>query len=81
MERRQIAIQTEFKTREDGDNPLMRWYTNNSKIERIGINNVYSKIEPKSRKTDGFKAFVGAMTECSLITKTYSSIDFKVYTY
>lgn len=64
-----------------GDNPLMRWYTNNSKIERVGINNIYSKIEPKSRKTDGFKAFVGAMTECSLITKTYSSIDFKVYTY
>lgn len=64
-----------------GDNPLMRWYANNSKIERVGINNIYSKIEPKSRKTDGFKAFVGAMTECSLITKTYASMDFKVYTY
>lgn len=64
-----------------GDNPLMRWYTNNSKIERVGINNVYSKIEPKSRKTDGFKAFVAAMTECSLINKSYSKVDYGVYTY
>lgn len=46
-----------------GDNPLMRWYTNNSKqiIDSKG-NITYGKIEPKSRKTDGFMAFVGAMT-------------------
>ncbi len=64
-----------------GDNPLMRWYCNNSKIERVGINYIYSKIEPKSRKTDGFKAFVAAMTEGNLITKNYSSGEFSAYIY
>jgi phage terminase large subunit-like protein len=64
-----------------GNNPLMRWYCNNSKIERVGINYIYSKIEPKSRKTDGFKAFVAAMTESNLITKNYSSGEFSAYIY
>ena len=58
-----------------GDDPLMRWYTNNTKkvpasakarqmtgSDEFG-NYVYGKIEPKSRKTDGFMAFVAAMTE------------------
>lgn len=50
-----------------GDNPLMRWYTNNTKMVRTGINKTtgnmtYGKIEPKSRKTDGFMALVAAMT-------------------
>ncbi len=46
-----------------GDDPLMRWYTNNSKLEPAPNNNFkYGKIEPKSRKTDGFMAFVAAMT-------------------
>ncbi|MCM1334282.1 MAG: terminase large subunit [Bacteroides sp.] len=46
-----------------GDNPLMRWYANNSKIDMTQSGNMtYQKIEPKSRKTDGFKAFVAA--EC-----------------
>ena len=46
-----------------GDNPLMRWAANNSKIivNKQG-NMIYGKIEPKSRKTDPFKAFV--MAEC-----------------
>lgn len=45
-----------------GDNPLMRWYTNNTKLVDKGQGNfVYDKIEPKSRKTDGFMAFVAAM--------------------
>lgn len=43
-----------------GNNPLMRWYANNSKVETVGINMIIGKIEPKSRKTDGFKAFVAA---------------------
>lgn len=43
-----------------GDNPLMRWYCNNSKEEKVGVNIIYGKIEPDSRKTDGFKAFVQA---------------------
>ena len=46
-----------------GDNPLMRWYTNNAKLEPAPNNNQkYGKIEPKSRKTDGFMALVNAFT-------------------
>lgn len=45
-----------------GDNPLMRWFTNNTKLTDKTLGNyVYDKIEPKSRKTDGFMAFVHAM--------------------
>ena len=45
-----------------GDDPLMRWFTNNAKLEPAPNNNFkYGKIEPKSRKTDGFMAFVAAM--------------------
>lgn len=57
-----------------GDNPLMRWYTNNTKKIPASLkakqmtgqdengNYQYAKIEPKSRKTDGFMAFAAAMT-------------------
>ena len=46
-----------------GDDPMMRWYTNNAKLEPAQNNNFkFGKIEPKSRKTDGFMAFVAAMT-------------------
>lgn len=46
-----------------GDNSLMRWYTNNTKIEISSVGNItYGKIEPQSRKTDGFMAFVAAET-------------------
>lgn len=45
-----------------GDDPLMRWYTNNTKLEEAPNNNFkYGKIEAKSRKTDGFMAFVNSM--------------------
>jgi phage terminase large subunit-like protein len=45
-----------------GDNPLMRWFTNNTKLTGKTLGNyIYDKIEPKSRKTDGFMAFVHAM--------------------
>lgn len=45
-----------------GDNPLMRWFTNNTKLTDKNLGNyAYDKIEPKSRKTDGFMAFVHAM--------------------
>lgn len=45
-----------------GDDPLFRWFTNNTKLEPAPNNNYkYGKIEPKSRKTDGFMAFVAAM--------------------
>lgn len=46
-----------------GDNSLMRWYINNTKqqLDTHG-NMLFSKIEPKSRKTDGFMAAVAATT-------------------
>lgn len=44
-----------------GDNPLMRWFTNNTKLIEKSLGNfIYDKIESKSRKTDGFMAFVHA---------------------
>lgn len=46
-----------------GDSPPMRWAANNSKTITSAAGNItYGKIEPKSRKTDTFKAFVAA--EC-----------------
>ena len=46
-----------------GDDSLMRWYVRNTKLEPAPNNNFkYGKIEPKSRKTDGFMAFVAAVT-------------------
>lgn len=45
-----------------GDDMLMRWFTRNTKLEPAPNNNFkYGKIEPKSRKTDGFMAFVNAV--------------------
>ncbi|CEN31397.1 terminase large subunit domain-containing protein [Paraclostridium sordellii] len=47
-----------------GDDPMMRWYTNNVyvDIDKKG-NKSYKKIEPKLRKTDGFFAFIHALSE------------------
>jgi len=51
-----------------GDNPALRWATNNTKLVRSGKkegtdtgNFYYAKIEGKSRKTDPFMALVHAM--------------------
>lgn len=45
-----------------GDSPIMRWYVNNTAmITSDAGNTIYGKIEGKSRKTDGFAAFVAAM--------------------
>ncbi|MFC0232744.1 terminase TerL endonuclease subunit [Vagococcus entomophilus] len=45
-----------------GDNPLMRWYVNNTlaKTDALG-NKTYLKKEEKTRKTDGFQAFLMAL--------------------
>ena len=46
-----------------GDNPLMRWAANNTKLVVLPSGNItYGKIEPKSRKTDPFMALVASMT-------------------
>lgn len=45
-----------------GDNPLMRWYTNNVLVKTNGDGNKsYKKKEEVRRKTDGFKAFEYAL--------------------
>lgn len=45
-----------------GDNPLMRWYTNNVYVKILpNGNKVYRKKEEVKRKTDGFMAFVYGM--------------------
>lgn len=45
-----------------GDLPIMRWFTNNTKVVSEGLNSTYGKIEPHYRKTDGFMALAHAMT-------------------
>lgn len=61
-----------------GDNPLMRWYTNNVLvvIKKDG-NKEYQKKEPIRRKTDGFQAFVHAMYRADEVTEmdVGSSLD------
>lgn len=44
-----------------GDNPCLRWATNNTKRVRKTDNFFYAKIEPKARKTDPFMAFVASV--------------------
>jgi len=47
-----------------GDNPLMRWYTNNVKVKiKPDGNKEYEKQDEVRRKTDGFQAFVHALWE------------------
>ena len=44
-----------------GDSMTMRWYTNNACRKIDGNGNItFEKIEPKTRKTDGFMALVAA---------------------
>lgn len=77
-----------------GDNPLLRWATNNTKLVRYGRNPgkqddadignfVYAKIEGKSRKTDPFMAVVASMTVEDDIpyTQTFNAPDLGVFTY
>ena len=70
-----------------GDNPLMRWATNNTcMITSQAGNTTYGKIEPKSRKTDPFKAFITAMCgsvdleDCGL-DDGYDDDDWGCYSY
>lgn len=47
-----------------GKSPIMRWYTWNTKAVTDSKGNIsYEKISEKDRKTDGFMAYVAAMTE------------------
>jgi phage terminase large subunit-like protein len=68
-----------------GDSPPMRWCCNNSKtITSAAGNTTYGKIEPKSRKTDTFKAFVAAEIVSDVLdiyAKDLPKMPAGVYTY
>lgn len=67
-----------------GDNPLMRWFTNNACISMSKDGNMtYEKIEPKSRKTDGFMAFVAAFCASETLADSdeQTDLEFDVYSY
>lgn len=57
-----------------GDNPLMRWFTNNVLVKtNADGNKTYLKKEEVRRKTDGFKAFVCGMWR---VTELEDVIDY-----
>lgn len=57
-----------------GDSPIMRWCCNNSMTVTSKSGNLtYGKIEPKSRKTDTFKAFVAAECASDVLTVSAAS--------
>lgn len=65
-----------------GDSALMRWYTNNTSATEDKNGNIsYGKIELKSRKTDGFMAFVAAYTQLDLLRQSQpiSTDNFKKF--
>lgn len=78
-----------------GDNPCLRWATNNTKMvpakgyklttgEEMETGNfIYGKIEWKARKTDPFMALVASMTEERLLMPADSDLldDFDVFTF
>ncbi len=63
---------------------MMCWYTNNSKkiLDRKG-NTSYGKIEPKTRKTDGFMAWVASMCCIDVLPEItdFPNINLNVTTY
>ena len=69
-------IETMFAERKVtfGDNPLMRWYTNNVTVtmDKKG-NKTYGKKDENRRKTDGFHAFIHALYRDDLIEE---EVDF-----
>ena len=66
-----------------GNNPTMRWYVNNTCIEVDAKGNTtYLKIEPKTRKTDGFFALIHALVLDSELQEIQGDMTFyDVYTY
>lgn len=66
-----------------GDNPTMRWYVNNTyqEIDKKG-NIAYYKIEPKTRKTDGFFALLHALSKDAELEEPQENVlSLDVYTY
>lgn len=53
------------------DNPLMRWYVQNTLVKTDALGNkTYLKKEEKTRKTDGFQAFLMALYKADEIEET-----------
>ena len=66
-----------------GDNPTMRWYVNNTyqELDAKG-NTTYKKIEPKTRKTDGFFALIHALSKDGELPEARDYVPMlDVYTY
>lgn len=60
-----------------GDDPMMRWYVNNSYIkEDSSGNRTFLKKESVRRKTDGFHAFLAALYKREMIEETIGFEDF-----
>lgn len=59
-----------------GDDAIMRWYCMNVYEEHIANGNIrYEKIEPETRKTDGFFSFLHGL---NLLDEIYDSAPIKV---
>lgn len=65
-----------------GDNMTMRWYINNTKknVDKKG-NTTYEKIEPKTRKTDGFFGFIHAISHDDELVEAESFMSLDVQTF
>lgn len=65
-----------------GDNPTMRWYINNTYQELDKKGNItYKKIEPKTRKTDGFFALMHALSKDEELKEQTGFISLDIHTY
>ncbi|WP_080370764.1 terminase TerL endonuclease subunit [Clostridium botulinum] len=65
-----------------GDNPTMRWYINNTYQELDKKGNItYKKIEPKTRKTDGFFALIHALSKDEELKEQTGFMKLNVQTY
>lgn len=63
-----------------GDNPVMRWCTNNTKlVPAPNDNHKYGKIAKHSRKTDAFMALVAAFAVADKIPDTATLVFAKPY--
>ena len=67
-----------------GDDMMMRWYTNNVYVDDDGHkkgNKVFKKIEERLRKTDGFFAFLHAMSKQEELPVTTQMVFYHCHTY
>ena len=61
----------------------MRWYTNNVYVDMDKKGNKsYKKIEPKLRKTDGFFAFIHALSKDEEVPQSIcETVNYGCYSY